>query len=84
MDPVALCSLSCWCEAGERFQVLLQNNKHTMPSQEEIEAKIEEATTKVSTQGAVVRELKDRVKALKKAKVRQSRETKARSAVYAA
>ena len=55
-----------------------------MPSQEEIEAKIDEATTKVSTQGAVVRELKDRVKALKKAKVRQSRETKARSAVYAA
>lgn len=44
-------------------------------SQEELEAKIDDATTKVSTQGAVVRELKDRVKALKKAKVRPFRKT---------
>lgn len=40
-----------------------------MSSQEAVEAKIDDATAKVSTQGAVVRELKDRVKALKKAKV---------------
>lgn len=46
-----------------------------MPTQAEVEAKVEDAATKVSTQGAVVRELKDRVKALKKAKVCPLHET---------
>jgi hypothetical protein len=46
-----------------------------MSPQEDVEAKIDDATAKVSTQGAVVRELKDRVKALKKAKVRAIHET---------
>jgi hypothetical protein len=41
-----------------------------MPTEEELEARIEEAGAAITAKGGAVRELKDQVKARKKAKVR--------------